>query len=876
MGLIKITDLVNKLNISSRSLRYYEQVGLIHSVRSDTERYRYYNSENIEKLKQILILRKMQIPVKDIIRIYESPNMSTVVAVFVDRINTIDKEADALIELKHIMSDFLRIMLQNGITKISAIPFLYEEMEKHLNALEEYGPVTFDDLSAVSGKLDKPLEPAIISLPSMRVISSLKKETNEADTEGFWRWIQAQNIPFGEPGRHERFEFQTDTDDIIIQRIPDDFQNGGSYQDYIFSGGLFATVSIYLDEDLRERFGSLVSCFNHNKYYQIDYTSKGRLRHPAMLENLISLDDKRELVSLFVPVKKRKEDPALYDKPKLVTDISIAQIEAANPVLWEINIPPDKLLPVSDWSYRVNGKNEGVYIPVGNQHYLSTGVEVRLPFRIDINFKVDNATAAYGYGADEGNLCFHHGESFYGINKGNFAARREETITFTQPVFGNTYTYPKLGKINYGTYNWLTWIIGEKHFAVILNDEIRYCGVHFPYMSADLARQPDKLLLISGSGTATRFIKSVRISQLTLTPKVKMKNGELKMITRQSNNSIPHIHKFITNENGENYWFNGCGRYVMNALGEKDYDYEFFAGLTGDVFAQIYTYNHFRGDGVTDYMLSEGQYSFIEEIFEKCGYASTFVQEKQLKANKEMYLQTLLAYIDKGIPVISNLMITGHSAWIVFVGYEEYGETLLFMTDNMTEPERVSTEDVFCENTDDEGGRCRGIVFVGEKKAQKELRQIYRETIINLPELLTTRTENYCFGAMAFRAWADEIESGRYDNMKPEEFDAWFMYSNYVCVLATNGSCCHEFLNRAEKLNPDFTFIGKLHQLYYKMQQMWEKDPDGLEAIGGGFNITLEALQDKAMRHKIAAKIREFADCADEVVRIIRENLEAS
>ena len=47
------------------------------------------------------------------------------------------------------------------------------------------------------------------------------------------------------------------------------------------------------------------------------------------------------------------------------------------------------------------------------------------------------------------------------------------------------------------------------------------------------------------------------------------------MTTKQSNNKIPKIHKFITNEQGENYWFNGCGRYVMNALGEKDYDYEF-------------------------------------------------------------------------------------------------------------------------------------------------------------------------------------------------------------------------------------------------------------------------------------------------------------
>ncbi len=47
MGLIKITDLTSKLGISSRSLRYYEQMNLIKSVRPSNEKYRYYDIENI-------------------------------------------------------------------------------------------------------------------------------------------------------------------------------------------------------------------------------------------------------------------------------------------------------------------------------------------------------------------------------------------------------------------------------------------------------------------------------------------------------------------------------------------------------------------------------------------------------------------------------------------------------------------------------------------------------------------------------------------------------------------------------------------------------------------------------------------------------------
>ena len=81
------------------------------------------------------------------------------------------------------------------------------------------------------------------------------------------------------------------------------------------------------------------------------------------------------------------------------------------------------------------------------------------------------------------------------------------------------------------------------------------------------------------------------------------------MVTKQSNNTIPNIHRFITSEHGENYHFNGCARYVMESLGKytegsdlmtddiynckkavTDFGYWFFAGLTGDVLAQVYSY----------------------------------------------------------------------------------------------------------------------------------------------------------------------------------------------------------------------------------------------------------------------------------------------
>jgi hypothetical protein len=114
--------------------------------------------------------------------------------------------------------------------------------------------------------------------------------------------------------------------------------------------------------------------------------------------------------------------------------------------------------------------------------------------------------------------------------------------------------------------------------------------------------------------------------------------------------------------------------------------------------------------------------------------------------------------------------------------------------------------------------------------------------------------------------------------MTAENFDAWCDYTNYVCVLATNGSCCHEFLSRALELNPDLEFLKEVSRLYRRMAEMWggdnnRNDPDSLEVLGGGFNVTLGVLQDKEKRGKIEAKIREFADVTDEILRVLKKGV---
>lgn len=884
MELVKITELTEQLGITSRTLRYYEQMGLVKSERLPFEKYRFYDQENIDRIKQIMVLRKMQIPVRDIVRIYATRDLTVLVDSFIARINAIDHEIDALYELKRIINTFMQTMLEKGIKHISALPLLYEKMEKELELQEnrkKEQALTYKRLTELSEQT--PPDLTIIDLPPMRMLSSIEKDTGKSDVDGFWDWMGKSGISFGTPGSHKLFEYQQGNGQpVILHSIDRDFVNNSPYAEENFEGGLFAVASIYADDDIASFHSRMIKSFDDNPYYEVDYRHGGVLRHESLVESVISPDSLREKVNVFLPVKRRLPNAELYDPNEQILNITMDEIERLNPVLWEYDIPLSQITPVNDPYYQVLETGEAEFIGWIPARKLSTNVSVRIPFRVDMEFMADRESEQFGYGSDEGSIRFYHGNNLFAINMENKADRRlsKEAICFNQPILGSYFCYPGLGRIKYNEYNTLSWIVGEKHFAVVLNGEVRYCGVNFPYMTSDLYLQKPETILIGSNGQGKKYFRTIKVSQLKTTPKIRIKRGELNMAVNQSNNIIPVIHPLITMHYGENYWFNGCAKYVMECLGEKDFDYNFFAGLTGDNFTQVYSFDRFRGDGVTDYFLSEVSHTnFVEDVFATCGYTSTFVSIKQLLNNREMYVQTLMAYVNKGLPVIFNHWSSNPNekwGWGVFVGYEDFGKTLLFISAEMNEPERVTLDVLLPDEIQAGQLTSNGWIFIGEKKREVDLAEIYRNRIKTLPQLLTTKTEGYCFGAEAFRSWAEAIENGKFDEMKPEAFDNWFMYTVYVCNLATNSSCCHDYLYKALQMNPDLKFIDKLHDLYHQMRRMWnEQNGEDLEAIGGGFNITLEALQDKKRRSRIAAKIREFADCTDNVVAVINEGFQS-
>lgn len=352
--------------------------------------------------------------------------------------------------------------------------------------------------------------------------------------------------------------------------------------------------------------------------------------------------------------------------------------------------------------------------------------------------------------------------------------------------------------------------------------------------------------------------------------------GGFNMITKM----IPHIPKVFFNRGGENYHFNSAVRYVMDCIGEmKLADYSLIAGITGDIFVQFYSLKSFHGDSASDYYLGLRKFP---SVFDKIGYAAESIPIRKLQLEKEKFMKKITASIDKGVPVI---LYHGGPPGVI-VGYEGDGNTLLYLRENMTEPEHLVLDDNFFNNEDSD---AKGLVFTGTKNREVSLKQIYRDAIIQLQELLTMKTDEYVFGAEAFRMWANDIKNGIYDKINID----FFTYEVYVLNLATNSGASQEFLEKAQELNPDFTFLEDVRKQYRIINYLWNgghwiKDVHSpkereemkqlygdynLETLGGAFGCKHETLQDKEKRTLIVKQIRNFADCMDEVVRILNENL---
>lgn len=105
--LMTVTEVSKEYGVSARMLRHYEKIGLISSARRKDYAYRVYSESDVARLRQILVLRKLRISLKEIGEILSDPGTAAAIAVLERNLASMNEEARALSTVRVILSQFL-------------------------------------------------------------------------------------------------------------------------------------------------------------------------------------------------------------------------------------------------------------------------------------------------------------------------------------------------------------------------------------------------------------------------------------------------------------------------------------------------------------------------------------------------------------------------------------------------------------------------------------------------------------------------------------------------------------------------------------------------------------------------------------------------
>ncbi len=244
--LIKIREVSLKYDISSRALTYYEEMGLLTSTKSDDYAYRLYDETAIKRLEQILILRKLNIKIKDIKRIFQSENSDVVLEVLNQKVVDIDDEVALLHELKTIVLDFVKQIKDFDFHKENDVKLLYEkakDIEQQIVNVDYNGNSSnVNRLLEVTEKLNKGSDIRVINFPAMQMITS-EPIKDMKEFEEFDRFINGIDVKnFITPRDFMYFDEENDCM-MWLFAPPENYINTSRYKVIDFPGGLYAVCS---------------------------------------------------------------------------------------------------------------------------------------------------------------------------------------------------------------------------------------------------------------------------------------------------------------------------------------------------------------------------------------------------------------------------------------------------------------------------------------------------------------------------------------------------------------------------------------------------------------------------------------------------------
>lgn len=110
--LLTITQVAAHYDVTPRMLRHYEKLGLLTPERQEDYAYRVYDAENVQRLQQIIFLRKLRLPLRDIAVILQDESCMQALDIVQRHVKAMNEEMASLGKVRDAL-----VLLQNHMKR---------------------------------------------------------------------------------------------------------------------------------------------------------------------------------------------------------------------------------------------------------------------------------------------------------------------------------------------------------------------------------------------------------------------------------------------------------------------------------------------------------------------------------------------------------------------------------------------------------------------------------------------------------------------------------------------------------------------------------------------------------------------------------------
>ena len=165
-----VKDVSEITGVSVRTLRYYDEIGLLKPTELTKAGYRLYDNKALEKLQEIMFFRELEIPLTDIKKIMENPNYDKEQALLAQK-SLLEQKRNRLNGIIELITDVMK-----GVNTMSFGAFSNEEILKMVDhTLECMSKENLDEEVQKYGSVEKYKDHLISGFANEQAIADLLK-----------------------------------------------------------------------------------------------------------------------------------------------------------------------------------------------------------------------------------------------------------------------------------------------------------------------------------------------------------------------------------------------------------------------------------------------------------------------------------------------------------------------------------------------------------------------------------------------------------------------------------------------------------------------------------------------------------------------------